>query len=1078
VPTCRVGSLFAPLADGSIDPRLAVDPVDRSVWLAFRSSFCAYLFDSISAQLLPEPGGASPGMTCPTVFARVSVDGQVSARATVNTVGWVRDFAVDRHRRLWLLTADAVQVRGPDGTTSRTVRLIHPPLAGRLALDAHAAMAYYAGGSPATGGPMTLEMTDGIAPLSLEARLVRVDPFATPGAQQVALPVQAHPLAVDPRSGQVWVASPEGLQRLSADGLQVHVMVPGQAPAWSWSLPWVVDPAFGAFWITEEDEGQAAHVKQWSESGAATGTLAGALEGSLSVPPLSVTPVVAFETPAADAVVNQNLPEIAFRQQALCNGQACTVPTSRLPGWVIGAAVDGQAVPAANLVQDELTARTRFRPATPLADGPHVATATTADDQGQTLATASRGFRVDTQAPVIGTVTPASGSRLTTSAVTVGGTVSEPSTIRIGGQARNGTSFAIPLTLAPGANAVELRVVDEAGNVTVWPLVYHRLVVETSAPAEGATVSGPSVEVTGTYAGPEDTRITVNGVAATLGAGTYTATVPLPPGSSTLQVTLDSGGVTVTRTIQVTRDADGGFAPPAPDPSVATGIADSTAFLHTGANAPQRQVQAGLIRPERVAVVRGRVLDRSGGPLPGVTVSVLGQPGFGHTLTRADGGYDLAVNGGESLVLNFELAGHLPAQRRHQPRWNRWLVADDVVLSGLDPIVTTVQLGPASTAQVARGSVMSDADGMRRASVYFPPGTSATLRLPDGRTQAIGTLNVRATEYTVGPAGRAAMPGDLPPASAYTYAVELSVDEAIAAGATEVRFSRPVPFYVDNFLGFPVGMSVPVGWYDRQQGRWVPADNGRVVKVLAVAGGRAQVDTDGDGLADNAGIDDAEAQALAGLFGAGDTLWRTPVDHFTAWDCNWPWVPPPGAAPGGGPAPPPGGCSGPGLPGNSTIHCGRLALEERIALAGVPFDLVYDSARAGPVSRRLELPISGDSLPPGLQRIDVVTTVAGRSMRQSHPPQAGRTHRVEWDGLDGYGRTVNGAQPATVRVGYVYKPVYATPAEQARAFGAAGTTPISGSPGRGEITLWRDFELMLGAMSPAAAGLGAGCPMC
>ena len=57
------------------------------------------------------------------------------------------------------------------------------------------------------------------------------------------------------------------------------------------------------------------------------------------------------------------------------------------------------------------------------------------------------------------------------------------------------------------------------------------------------------------------------------------------------------------------------------------------------------------------------------------------------------------------------------------------------------------------------------------------------------------------------------MPGELPPSSGYTYAVELSADEALAAGAQEVRFSSPVPFYVENFVGFPVGSLVPAGFY-------------------------------------------------------------------------------------------------------------------------------------------------------------------------------------------------------------------------------------------------------------------------
>ena len=70
------------------------------------------------------------------------------------------------------------------------------------------------------------------------------------------------------------------------------------------------------------------------------------------------------------------------------------------------------------------------------------------------------------------------------------------------------------------------------------------------------------------------------------------------------------------------------------------------------------------------------------------------------------------------------------------------------------------------------------------------------------------------------------MPANLPPSSGYTYCAELSADEAVAAGATDVRFSQPLPVYVENFLDFPVGSEVPTGYYDRQKGQWIASANG------------------------------------------------------------------------------------------------------------------------------------------------------------------------------------------------------------------------------------------------------------
>ena len=111
--------------------------------------------------------------------------------------------------------------------------------------------------------------------------------------------------------------------------------------------------------------------------------------------------------------------------------------------------------------------------------------------------------------------------------------------------------------------------------------------------------------------------------------------------------------------------------------------------------------------------------------------------------------------------------------------------------------------------QVARGSTQTDAAGTRRATLLFLQGTHAAMTLANGTTQPLASITVRATEYTVGLNGPNAMPGPLPSMSAYTYAVELSADEAIAAGARDVTFDRPVSVYVENFLNLPVGVHVP-----------------------------------------------------------------------------------------------------------------------------------------------------------------------------------------------------------------------------------------------------------------------------
>ena len=335
----------------------------------------------------------------------------------------------------------------------------------------------------------------------------------------------------------------------------------------------------------------------------------------------------------------------------------------------------------------------------------------------------------------------------------------------------------------------------------------------------------------------------------------------------------------------------GAVAAPGVDPTVATTIGAATQFLYTGSNPIQTGVAAGTINPIHAAVIRGHVTDANSNPLAGVSVTILNHPEFGTTQTRADGMFDMAVNGGGTLTLRYVKVGFLMVQRQVDVPWQDYAHAPDVVMTAVDPNVTAVDLTSSAPIQVARGSVESDANGSRQATLFFPQGTQATMTLPDGSMQNLTTLHVRATEYSVGTSGRNALPGTLPANVAYAYTFELNADEAVAAGATEINFSQPLPFYVENFLNFPVGIAVPLGSYDRATDVWHDAPNGRIVKILSITNGMADLDIDGSGNPASAaalaalGITDAERTQLAQTYQVGQTMWRVQIPHFTEpWD--------------------------------------------------------------------------------------------------------------------------------------------------------------------------------------------------
>ena len=301
------------------------------------------------------------------------------------------------------------------------------------------------------------------------------------------------------------------------------------------------------------------------------------------------------------------------------------------------------------------------------------------------------------------------------------------------------------------------------------------------------------------------------------------------------------------------------FAPPL-DPTVATSMADSAAFLYQGSDAPQQGVADGTIEDQRVAVLSGRVLDRAGAALPGVTVTIIDHPELGSTQTRSDGQYDLAVNGGGPLTISYRKSGLLPAERRLDVPWQDYVPVADVALVALDGVTSSIESAGADT-QVARGSLSTDDQGSRRTTMIFQPGTTAQITLPGGGTQALpGPWTVRATELTVGDTGRDAMIGELPPTSGYTYATDLSIDQARAAGADPHGFLQAGRVYVENYINAPVGTDVPPVGSTRTAGRWLAEQDGRVIKIVSITAGMAELDVDGNDRRSRAGTELADAR--------------------------------------------------------------------------------------------------------------------------------------------------------------------------------------------------------------------------
>lgn len=322
--------------------------------------------------------------------------------------------------------------------------------------------------------------------------------------------------------------------------------------------------------------------------------------------------------------------------------------------------------------------------------------------------------------------------------------------------------------------------------------------------------------------------------------------------------------------------------------SIATVDFDGDEWLYTGSDPAQVGVAAGTIISAQAAIVFGHVQDAQGNALHSVNVRVVNHPEFGSTRTQADGSLEMVVNGGSPLTFEFSRFGFLPVQRVVDVPGNSYANASAVEMLEPDATVTTIALDPSIEGfQIATGSFLVDENGERQATLLFPNSASATLHLPEGTLESISTLSIRLTEYT----GVDALPAEMPAGSVASYAFEANADEARNRGAS-LEFSEPLTFYVDNFLGFPVGAAVPLVNYDRELLEWTSEDSGTIIEILSVTAGAADVDSDGDGLADPPallaalGFSDEELVALAELYPVGHSILRTQLTHFSSLACT------------------------------------------------------------------------------------------------------------------------------------------------------------------------------------------------
>lgn len=470
------------------DALAATDPIDGSLWLVSQKKL-----------LRLSPSGVMLGET--------SLPGQARALA----VNLDRNLAVLGEKRVWIysgfgaMLAD-VDLRGMVQEEPKSLAL--DPLGGLFWL----------------GGEKQLTLWD-VARLSSPRTML-------------TLPKTLRALALDPKTGALWAAGEDILQIYNRNAaliksLDLKALNLKEVQALAH------DPATSGMWLSHKQG-----VSRFTAQGDLTLTLATSDKiQAIAAAPFNPQPSLSLLAPASNLLTNDPRPAYRLQFDALCQDSPCGLPPAYTATYRLDATLNGLQI-GTQFSLDPQTGLATYIPGSTLPQGSNLFSAQLTDQFGHLSNRVQNTITVDSIAPQLYDLAPSDGSVFNQPGITISGKTDDPQAIvKLDGIGQStGQSFSFPVTLQEGINAFRLSATDPAGNSSSAYLKYtyekQTLSIKIAAPLNGASVNGDRILVSGTFQGPPNTGISINGVTAqTSGNSFYANNVPLNAGANTLTVT-------------------------------------------------------------------------------------------------------------------------------------------------------------------------------------------------------------------------------------------------------------------------------------------------------------------------------------------------------------------------------------------------------------------------------------------------------------------------------------------------------------------------------------------------------------